>query len=93
MGRVGGRLKELGYIMRRNITKNKNKSNQYEKLDRTKQKSEDDSAMFCNNIYNDIKELYIFVGKLLSTHATVCKFNTAGIKRSRAKRPAARRGV
>lgn len=28
--------------------------------------------MFRNNIYNDIKKLYIFVGKLFSTHATVC---------------------
>ena len=28
--------------------------------------------LFCNNIYNDIKKLYIFVGKLFSTHATVC---------------------
>lgn len=58
--------------MRQNITKIK--TNQYEKLDGTKQKSEDDSAtfLFCNNIYNDIQNLYIFVGKLFSTHATVC---------------------
>lgn len=40
--------------------------------------------MFCNYIYNDTKKLYIFVGKLFSSHATVCtSYNTAGIKRSR----------
>lgn len=50
------------------------KINQYEKLDGTKQNSEDDSAtfLFRSNIYNDIKKFYIVVGKLFSTHATVC---------------------
>lgn len=28
--------------------------------------------MFRSNIYNDIKKFYIVVGKLFSTHATVC---------------------
>lgn len=62
-------LKELGYIMRQNTTKIKN---QYEKLSRTKQKSDNDSANFCFVIIIVMLRSSTYLLANVSTHATVC---------------------